>query len=74
LNSSTLKIYINKNHPSFKNLPDSVALEVWMLHCAFDAVAEWKCEQRSVPIEPNTVRELKDGYFRTYAAVFDGDV
>lgn len=74
LNSSTLKIYINKNHPSFKSLPDSVALEVWMLHCAFDAVAEWKCEQRSVPIEPNTVRELKDVYFRTYAAVIDGEV
>lgn len=73
LKSSTLKIYINKNHPSFRSLPDHVAIEVWMLHCAFDAVAEWKCEQRSVPIEAYTVRELKDSYFRTYSAVVDGN-
>lgn len=73
-NAAILKIFINKNHPTFRSLPDHVALEVWLLHCAFDAVAEWKCEQRSVPIEPNTVREMKDGYFRTYSAVNDGNV
>ena len=69
----SLKVLINKNHPAFADLLTMEAIEAYSKHCAFDAIAEWKCRMKSAEIRPESVKLLKDHYFRVNSAVSRSD-
>lgn len=65
----TLRVLINQSHPAFAELPSTDAIESHAKHCAFDAIAEWKCRMKTGAIQPDSVKIMKDTYFRSTAAV-----
>jgi hypothetical protein len=67
-----LKVAINESHPGFAELETSAAVVAYVKHCAFDAIAEWKCRAKLAEVRPESVRQIKDELFRVSAAVESG--
>lgn len=67
-----LKVAINEAHPGYVELATAEAVVAYVKHCAFDAIAEWKCRAKQAEIQPESVRLIKDDLFRISAAVEAG--
>lgn len=59
-----LKIYINGKHPAMNSLTTAEGRLAHYQHIVTEAIAEWKCAQKTSVLEPRTIRVLKDAYFR----------
>ena len=60
----TILLTINERHAGFTELRGEEAVRTYLKHCAFDAVAEWKCRQMTSDLKPESVRQIKDQLFR----------
>lgn len=67
-----LKVAINESHPGYAELETSAAVVAYVKHCAFDAIAEWKCRAKLAEVKPESVRQIKDDLFRVSAAIESG--
>ena len=56
----TILLTINENHAGFTELRGEEAVRTYLKHCAFDAVAEWKCRRMRSEFRPESVRQVKD--------------
>lgn len=70
--TGSLKVALNESHPGYAELESSSAVLAYVKHCAFDAIAEWKCRAKLAEIRPESVRLIKDELFRISAAVGSG--
>ena len=59
----TILLTINERHAGYQELRGEEAVRTYLKHCAFDAVAEWKCRQKA-EVKPESVRQIKDQLFR----------
>jgi len=58
-------LVINKEHDFWKtHLHDVQDIYIYLLTCAFDAIAEFKCIKRGTDISPDTMRSIKDAFMR----------
>lgn len=64
-------VVVNMNHPHLDQVEASEGFANYLRHCVYDACAEWKCRRASAPLEPDTIKLIKDGLLRV-AAVIDG--
>lgn len=62
--NADLKVVINDAHPALDQLSTAEARLAHYHHVALDAMAEWKCAQQSAPLEPESIRLMKDRLFR----------
>jgi hypothetical protein len=67
-----LKVALNEAHPGYAELESSAAVLAYVKHCAFDAIAEWKCRAKLAEVRPESVRLIKDELFRVSAAIEAG--
>jgi hypothetical protein len=65
----TILITINESHPSYTELSGVEAVRCHLKHCAFDAVAEWKCRQQVGHVQPESVRQIKDRLFHVSTVI-----
>jgi hypothetical protein len=70
--TGSLKVAINEAHPGYIDLDTMPAVFSYVKHCAFDAIAEWKCRAKLAEVKPESVRQIKDQLFRVSAAVESG--
>jgi len=71
LESANLRVVINSNHPAMALLATAEARLAHYHHVVLDAVAEWKCTQQHEPLEPSSIRRMKDQLFRALSEVDD---
>lgn len=64
-----LKIIVNGKHPAILGLDTSAARLAHYQHIVTEAIAEWKCAQKTSEIVPRTIRVLKDQYFRKLSEI-----
>ncbi|MHB8621675.1 MAG: hypothetical protein ACYDAG_19280, partial [Chloroflexota bacterium] len=57
-------VIINTSHPHWSQLKGSDGVANYLRHCTYDAVAEWQAGHLTVPLDPNTVKMLKDRLLR----------
>lgn len=69
MESGSLKVAINESHPGYAELEDGPAIVAYSKHCAFDAIAEWKCRLKQGSVMPESVKQIKDTLFRVSAAI-----
>ncbi|SIN35504.1 ATP-binding protein [Micromonospora cremea] len=67
--SGSLKVAINESHPGYTELENAAAIVAYSKHCAFDAIAEWKCRLKQSSVQPESVKQIKDHYYRVSAAI-----
>lgn len=62
---SSVSVCVNTQHRFWQdNVKDAGDILIYALNCIYDALAEWKCMQRTGEFRPDTVRVIKDGYMR----------
>lgn len=66
---NSLRVSINEAHPGYEGLENAEAVVAYSKHCAFDAIAEWKCRLKQGVVRPESARQIKDELFRISAAV-----
>lgn len=66
---SDLRIVINANHPAAELLSSAEAKLAHYHHVTLDAIAEWKCDQQSEPLNPSSIRLMKDQLFRAISEI-----
>jgi hypothetical protein len=64
-----LKIFINGSHPILRELSTAEGRLSHYHHIITEALSEWKCAQMQAPLEPKTIRMLKDSFFKTIAQI-----
>ena len=70
--TGSLKVAINESHPGYSELENAAAILAYSKHCAFDAIAEWKCRMRQAEVQPESVSQIKDQLYRVSAAIESG--
>jgi Histidine kinase-, DNA gyrase B-, and HSP90-like ATPase len=61
---AVVKVVINMSHPAVEELPGPSELLLHIRNCALDAIAEWKAQRQNAPLNPATIRYLKDDLMR----------
>jgi hypothetical protein len=70
LSNQDLKVILNSAHPANSLHDDSAEARLnHYHHVALDAIAEWKCTQMNSPLEPSSVRLMKDRLFRVIGEI-----
>jgi len=69
MKSSDLRIVINASHPAYSILDTAEAKLAHYHHVVFDAVAEYLCHMQQEPVNPSSIRQIKDRLFRTVTEV-----
>jgi hypothetical protein len=70
LANTDLRVVLNSAHPANALHDDSAEARLTHYqHVVLDAIAEWKCTQMNSPIEPHTIRVMKDRLFRVIGEV-----
>ena len=70
LANADLRVVLNSAHPA--NVIHDNSTEARLTHyqhVVLDAIAEWKCTQLNSPLEPHTIRVMKDRLFRVIGEV-----
>jgi hypothetical protein len=67
--ANSLLIIVNRSHPHWSELGDTQDALNYMRHCVYDGLAEWKARQKAATIDPDTIRQLKDGFLRIPMAI-----
>src|SRR5580704_5691231 len=62
-------IIVNRAHPHWIELANSQDALNFLRHCVYDGLAEWKARQKAATIDPDTIRQLKDGFLRIPMAI-----
>jgi hypothetical protein len=62
--SNEIIVVVNQRHPHWSQLMGSEGVLNYLRHCVYDAVAEWKCWKQSAPLQPNTIKLIKDALLR----------
>lgn len=62
--SDRIIVVVNQRHPHWTQLMGSEGVLNYLRHCVYDAVAEWKCWQQEAPLQPNSIKALKDALLR----------
>jgi hypothetical protein len=58
-------VCINTRHRFWEDyVTDTQDILIYLLNCIYDALAEWKCQQRTGEIKPDTVKIIKDSFMR----------
>lgn len=73
VDTGSLKVAINESHPGYEELENAAAIVAYSKHCAFDAIAEWKCRLKQSVVQPDSVKLIKDQLYRVSAAIESGD-
>lgn len=60
----SILVVINESHPGWVELAGEEAFRTYLKHATFDAIAEWKCHQKTAELEPGSIRQIKDELFR----------
>lgn len=69
LESKDLRVVINSAHPAYDLLDSAEARAAHYHHVLLDAISEWKCTQVHAPLEPSSVRLMKEKLFRVISEV-----
>lgn len=59
-----LMVIINTAHPHWSQIRGSEGALNYFRHCIYDAVAEWEARKKLSPLDPNTIKLLKDQLLR----------
>jgi hypothetical protein len=59
-----LIVVVNQRHPHWSQLMGSEGVLNYLRHCVYDGVAEWKCLRQKAPLQPNTIKMIKDALLR----------
>lgn len=62
--SDIVQVIINIAHPYFEQLAGPEDVLNYFRHCVYDAISEWKASKKQSPIDPHTVKKIKDGLLR----------
>lgn len=65
----TILLTVNESHTSYTELRGEEAVRCHLKHCAFDAVAEWKCRSKVGDVRAESVRQIKDQLFRVTTVI-----
>lgn len=57
-------VVVNRLHPHWSQLVGAENVLNFLRHCVYDAIAEWKCARQNAPLEPRTIKMLKDRLLR----------
>jgi len=57
-------VIVNMRHPHVRDLVGAEGVLNFLRHCTYDAIAEWKAQQRMADLDPDTVKLIKDGLLR----------
>jgi len=57
-------VIVNQAHPHWSQLGNSQDVLNYLRHCTYDGLAEWKATKKASRIDPDTIRQLKDGLLR----------
>jgi hypothetical protein len=69
LHNADLRIVINSEHPAASLLDSAEARLAHYHHVLLDAISEWKCMQMDSPMEPSSMRIMKDHLFRAIGTI-----
>jgi hypothetical protein len=69
LENADLRIIINSSHPAMNLLTSAEARLTHYHHVTLDAISEWKCTQQHEPLDPSSIRLMKDRLFRAISDV-----
>jgi len=69
LHNADLRIVINSDHPAASLLDSAEARLAHYHHVLLDAISEWKCMQMDSPMEPSSMRIMKDHLFRAIGTI-----
>jgi hypothetical protein len=70
LSNQDLRVILNSAHPANSLHDDSAEARLnHYHHVALDAIAEWKCTQMNSPLEPSSIRLMKDRLFRVIGEI-----
>jgi hypothetical protein len=61
---TSLTIFINKNHPYWRELGDHKSIYNFLLSCLYDGVSEWKARFLAKSLSPDTIKLIKDHFLR----------
>lgn len=59
-----LVVVVNSNHPHWHQLQGSEGVLNYLRHCVYDGIAEWQATRRHAPLQPDTIKSLKDRLLR----------
>ena len=59
-----ITVVVNCSHPHWTQLSGSEGVVNYLRHCVYDALAEWKCRRQKAPLQPDTIKMIKDGLLR----------
>jgi hypothetical protein len=71
LDNADLRVVINSSHPAMALLKSVESRLAHYHHVVLDAVSEWKCTQQHEPLDPSSIRRMKDQLFRSISEVDD---
>jgi hypothetical protein len=57
-------VLVNIRHPHFLQLSGTAGVLNYLRHCVYDAIAEWQARKLHAPLNPATVKILKDRLLR----------
>ena len=57
-------IIVNIQHPHWKQLSGTEGVLNYLRHCTYDGIAEWKARRNKAPLDPDTIKVLKDRMLR----------
>lgn len=57
-------VVVNQCHPHWRDIRGAEGVANFLRHCVYDAVAEWKCRRRQAPVQPGTIKQIKDVLLR----------
>jgi hypothetical protein len=69
MDGGDLRVVINANHPAAELLSSAEAKLAHYHHVTLDAIAEWKCSQQHEPLNPSSIRLMKDHLFRAISEI-----
>lgn len=70
--SDSVIVVVNQRHPHWSQLAGSEGVLNYLRHCVYDAVSEWQCRRRSAPLQPSTIKLLKDALLRLPTTIEQG--
>ncbi len=62
--TTEIPVVVNQAHPHWRQLKGSDGVLNYLRECTYDAIAEWKAQQKAGRMDPTTIKIIKDRLLR----------
>jgi hypothetical protein len=69
--SGTIHVIVNGLHPYYLDIDSADAVDECVKQYVYDAIAEYRVSKLNSPLNPTSVRRLKDGLLRVHVVKTD---